>query len=574
MDGTVFEAGIEIVAKRASQTGVVVWVGACVPDAGEDHRHLGVRITFTEGAGGRAVHELEGPLERYRFTELRSPWAFYHNHFRVPEGAGHLRPGTRYRVTVTCDGPPGTTAGAGATFHDWCTFTTLPEAVTAGVPLEVVAASCYDLNTDPGQELPTAFESRYRPEDPPHMTILCGDQVYLDAPWYRFRWRAARRPRPYYLQKYWANWGMMPRSLEVAPGRERATALRPVLQTGANWFLPDDHEIWNNFPHGTPMVLHSLRNEGKIIWHRLLRLARRFRGQWPPSLVEPPCALEWEEWSRGAFELFASFQTPSDGVSRGIDDPPEPPHEPGRCPFPFWTDPVQVVDVEPVRFLMLDTRTRRTRSARAPTARFIAPGELDRALRLAAEPSAAIVVLVLAQPLFIPPVSYDSRWKVVRAYLDPDRGLENYHQQYRDLWHGLIEARAGRPTVVVGGDVHYSRISLAPELSMLEVIASPMSEVEGLASIKPLLKRTRRVLSPILGPVRDGSGVDLRGIADTPVQVIELQRTDGLASLRLRRAEGTAFELSVEIIPRVGSGFARSFRLDPAAAPGPTITVA
>lgn len=77
----------------------------------------------------------------------------------------------------------------------------------------------------------------------PDMTILCGDQVYLDD--------ESGNPIEYTPDDYWPAlsqvyldaWGFGPEP-----------SIAPILATGASWFTQDDHEWWNNYPEWAPLV--------------------------------------------------------------------------------------------------------------------------------------------------------------------------------------------------------------------------------------------------------------------------------------------------------------------------------
>ena len=41
--------------------------------------------------------------------------------------------------------------------------------------------------------------------------------------------------------------------------------MRSLLTNGPNWFLADDHEFWNNWPHATVTAHHSYGNIGRAL---------------------------------------------------------------------------------------------------------------------------------------------------------------------------------------------------------------------------------------------------------------------------------------------------------------------
>ena len=142
--------------------------------------------------------------------------------------------------------------------------------------------------------------------------------------------------------KYWRTWGMQPREGRSRPG------LSGVLGSGPTYFLPDDHEFWNNWPNRTVTAKHSI---GKI--RAAIRNGRQrelaLAPQTDEPMVPPPHdprfpptnpyqqnylpvhPAEWEAWGLAPFELFGSFQTKAYGAaSRGEMDPrPTPGSSPG-----------------------------------------------------------------------------------------------------------------------------------------------------------------------------------------------------------------------------------------------------
>lgn len=152
-----------------------------------------------------------------------------------PEDAPQLHTG---RLTV--DG-----LGAGAT-HTFrlladgsevarCEARTLPLRVgDRDDPLIVFVGSCFCRETDRGAGaaiagLPAAAR--------PHIKILGGDQVYLDQESRSWRGHSEDELREIFADVYWQTW--------TSPGK----SLAQVLTRGANWFMSEDHEFWNNYPY-------------------------------------------------------------------------------------------------------------------------------------------------------------------------------------------------------------------------------------------------------------------------------------------------------------------------------------
>ncbi|MGI9622255.1 MAG: hypothetical protein ACR2PK_05405 [Acidimicrobiales bacterium] len=519
-----------LVAKGRSSDEVAFWAGLCV-DASPDLSNPIVCLDV------RADLEERFSLTRYRFAG-DDQRCFYHGHKLVVG----LEPGREHEVRATVVGLPGVSTS--------CRFRTLPAEI-GDRGLKVVLASCYDADNDPEDHISGAFARIVEGSGMPDATMLVGDQVYLDAPWHEFRRFTRNDPRLFYLSKYWDTWG----------GGRTEQRLAGLLSGGANWFLPDDHEFWNNFPHATPLALHSFRNWRHIFkarlargWHRLAR-----GGDWPDSLVEPPDPSEWDTWSRAAFELFGSFQTPSEGgdVSRGSDDDQK--EQPPLIP------PVQVFDVAPARFVMVDTRTRRSRSARAPSSKFADDETVSQIVRLAGEPAAGLFFLVVAQPMFRRPRRYSGIGDRIRASFDTDRGLEDYPDQFIELWQKLVDARSGRPLVVLAGDIHRSSVGIAEDLSAVEVVSSPMALVSGVAT----WGRISRLWSgPKLDPhagfplsqLFPGERGELRRVFATDIEglgTLDLQRTSAPDEFTLTvrwepRSKSTRPPVPIAVVMRTG----------------------
>jgi hypothetical protein len=104
------------------------------------------------------------------------------------------------------------------------------------------------------------------------MKFLCGDQVYLDAPWqhYASTRHSVEELETELFEKYESTWTQTPRGF------------LDLLKNGANYFSSDDHEYWNNAPDRAPAVRDTYWPVGN----------RRL------------------DWLRIARELFSAFQTP------------------------------------------------------------------------------------------------------------------------------------------------------------------------------------------------------------------------------------------------------------------------
>lgn len=157
-------------------------------------------------------------------------------------------------------------------------LTTLPERVpTAGEqPLTFLLGSCYYRQNDRGR-----VERVYRDVPATHrpdFKILCGDQVYLDQPTSDFlRYTHGKRGMQLrFFAHYWRVWS-------------DCSALWELLADGANFFSPDDHELWNNAPNRAWLVRDSLTGTGRDRWLEVAKeLYALFQTDQPITQFEIP----------------------------------------------------------------------------------------------------------------------------------------------------------------------------------------------------------------------------------------------------------------------------------------------
>jgi len=157
----------------------------------------------------------------------------------------NLQPDMTYRVTAKADQEE-----AGLT--TW----TLPAEVPfdLGESFNVLLVSCFHRDEDrEGQagEVVAALKAQWKPD----LTLLMGDQVYLDLPTLqnfddKLVWLADKFERDYML-----NW-------------RGPTGYAKVLAAAPSVSLPDDHEFWNNYPHSSPFIQNSHTDAGRDRWKR------------------------------------------------------------------------------------------------------------------------------------------------------------------------------------------------------------------------------------------------------------------------------------------------------------------
>jgi PhoD-like phosphatase len=292
----------------------------------------------------------------------------------------------------------------------------LPESLPTGVDewFNVLVVSCFHWEEDKvgriGLEL-AGLPATLRPD----LTLLVGDQVYLDLPTLQdfpddLHWLAAK-----FEEDYARNWRLAsPRARE---GYAAVLGLAPVQ------CLPDDHEYWNNFPHPSPFIANTHREMGR---------------------------KRWREAARAAYAGFQHFS------SSPLGHP-------------------QVLDVGPLSFFFVDTRTERDMNL----GHAMPKGGVEMlqawAERVAA--SKRFGVFVSGQSLL------DAAAQGLDATLG-DRTLANYQDYAGTLaaLDGLVQR--GSDLVCITGDVHWGRVArFEPKgnpgtgEALYEVISSPSSLV-------------------------------------------------------------------------------------------------
>jgi hypothetical protein len=154
-----------------------------------------------------------------------------------------LQPDTRYTITVESGGERG----------EW-SFRTLPAAVPATVDrwFNLLLVSCFYQAEDVAG-LAGTIVARLPAAVRPHLTLLMGDQVYLDLPTQLLFPRDQAGLAEKFETDYRRNWA-------GPQGYAQVLAAAPSIS------LPDDHEYWNNFPHVTPIVANTWSEAGRTAW--------------------------------------------------------------------------------------------------------------------------------------------------------------------------------------------------------------------------------------------------------------------------------------------------------------------
>lgn len=135
---------------------------------------------------------------------------------------------------------------------------TTSEGVERDRPFTIWFSSCFHAPNAPSglQALVARLfgDTRTRP----HLKLMLGDQVYLDNPLWRWMLAPTEHLNALFNESYARTW--------LEPG------FRSLLASGANLFLPGDHEYWNDFPHPPFPVIARLRSEA--FWQSWRALAR------------------------------------------------------------------------------------------------------------------------------------------------------------------------------------------------------------------------------------------------------------------------------------------------------------
>lgn len=167
-----------------------------------------------------------------------------------------LRQGPTVLATATATTLPGTLPGIGEK------------------PFTVLLSSCFASGRDAGGQAGIAY-SLLHADAKPDVKVLCGDQVYLDAPsfWTIAPATTGDEIRRRLIEIYLAAW-------EQQPG------FHSLLAEGANLFTSDDHDYWNNAPHWSvtaPATMHpGLRKQW---WDAAHELYAAFQRPMPPGTI-------------------------------------------------------------------------------------------------------------------------------------------------------------------------------------------------------------------------------------------------------------------------------------------------
>ena len=345
----------------------------------------------------------------------------------------------------------------------------------------------------------------------PQLTLLAGDQVYLDLPLLEDLPEQEPALSQAIGDKYRRNW--LSDSLGVA-------GLQPVLARAPSACIADDHEFWNNYPFPQAQLPNT--------WRQPTR----------------------ERWQAAAQALFEDYQ---------IGGPPGPAAGQPDQPAPVNAPASRRIDIEPLMMLLLDTRCSRQAefngAASLMTAAAVQALDAWCADLLAARASGAqrVGVLATGQALFV-----DRPGDAARKMVDAE--LANYPQPFNHIEQTLTTlAAAGVPVVFVTGDVHWSRIARATHLPsgnslLYEVICSPSRLIA-----TPLVDQKKRLGNRLKSLFGRAETWPRHSAAPAPpdrfgarsqfmLQALAQRKGDNVALLQFSRA-GHGLEMRVSFYP-------------------------
>jgi hypothetical protein len=124
----------------------------------------------------------------------------------------------------------------------------------------VMLVSCFDQSQANPRGIRRALEE-VKSGGEIDLTLLLGDQVYLDLPWHKNYPDNQPKLERIFEQLYAKNWF----------GVEQDTTFSDLLQVASHACLPDDHEYWNNYPDMAPHLQNTYTAGGRRRWEAAAR---------------------------------------------------------------------------------------------------------------------------------------------------------------------------------------------------------------------------------------------------------------------------------------------------------------
>ena len=156
------------------------------------------------------------------------------------------------------------------------TAATLPNELPglADRPFTILLGSCFARGPDAAGQVGRAY-SLLPADVRPDMKILCGDQVYLDAPSF---WTIAPATnddelRRRLIETYLLAWTQEP-------------GFHTLLADGPNFFTSDDHDYWNNAPHWSVTAPVTLNKDLRCLWWKAAHDMYRAFQRPPPGTCQ------------------------------------------------------------------------------------------------------------------------------------------------------------------------------------------------------------------------------------------------------------------------------------------------
>ena len=242
-----------LVIHRVTRTSVEVWVGTLFPTLKMPERG---RVRLFDG-------DRELRQRVIRRADWRRPFSGMRRRFCFVATFRRLAPGRDYRVEFERRVEANPTIGVARHWQRLRLgeFRTLPSRLppAGDGAFTIGLGSCFYNHRDGGCAA-AAYKALYEhgvPAERPDVTVLTGDQVYLDIGFDSLS-LIPREIRERIADDYALHW----------------QALGSILSRGGTWMLPDDHEYWNDYPFVDSLLpnLLALRvREVRRIWKRAAR---------------------------------------------------------------------------------------------------------------------------------------------------------------------------------------------------------------------------------------------------------------------------------------------------------------
>lgn len=413
---------------------------------------------------------------------------------RLTSGAG-LRSDTPYRINVRIDGEH---------LIEGLETRTLPERVTAEMTdsFNVLLVSCFHWEMDRygyAGLLVSQIKERHQPD----VTILLGDQVYLDLPTImnfenNVTWLAKK-----FEEDYVNNW-------QGPEGYSRVLAAAPTA------CIPDDHEYWNNYPHRSYHLQNTYSASGR------------------------------DKWKVAASRMYEAFQLATQASEMGK---------------------ATTFDVHPLSFFLADMRTYRDYDLKRVLAVGTPNSNQPKALQQLKDWVQHVIdnrlfgIFGSGQSLFAN--QPQSLWGNIKQKV---KGTVGDHElyEYQDFAEIVRQLErlsdAGRPLLCITGDVHYGRVIAAKDLrknwrvSMYEIISSPASLVRDVTSDWKANQATSNDPWPRHGEAPDPDYFYAQSVlgsrfACDPNSILHRQKGNHITLLSFRDVGGGTLDLRVKYWP-------------------------